>query len=290
MRRALAERGHGVIGVDLPGRGAEIEQDLADPGLDAGALARRVGPVGGIIHLAARITRGSSVDAGARRNLRAIAEAPVLLSEAWRAQHGPLHVVFCSTLKVYGAGIRGAIDPVATPLHPEPRSYGCAKALAERLLATAARRAGFSLAVVRPTYIYGTGQAAHNAIPIFLAACWRGEPPVVFGERGQELRDDVHVSEVAASLVAACLRRAEGPFNSAGERVRTLIEVAQLCCDAVAAAGGPAGLHPLCDPNLPPKPWVDQSFDATRTHDLLGVTATPMLARLTEQAAAMRTS
>jgi hypothetical protein len=55
----------GFVGVDLPGRVAEIELDLGDEAFDADALARRVGPVGRIIHLAARITRGSSVDAAA---------------------------------------------------------------------------------------------------------------------------------------------------------------------------------------------------------------------------------
>jgi UDP-glucose 4-epimerase len=273
-----------VIGVDVPGRGAEIEGDLG--AVDAGALARQVGPVAGIIHLAARITRGSSVDGPARANLRAIAEAPVLIGEAFQAVHGPTHVVLCSTLKVYGRQ-PCPIGPTASPLHPEPHSYGSAKALAERLLGIAARRAGFSAAVVRLTFVYGPGQAGHNAIPTFLRACWRGEPPVVFGG-GHELRDDVFVGDVADGLAEVCLRRAEGTFNAGGERARPLGEVAALCCEAVAAAGGPTIVGPRFDPAKPGKPWIDQSFDSSALHALLGRAPTPMLAGLTAQATALR--
>jgi nucleoside-diphosphate-sugar epimerase len=284
LRGALAQRGCEVIGVDVPGRGAELALDLAS--FDADALARRVGPVAGIIHLAARISRSSSVDAAARANLRAIAEAAPLLGEAFRAAHGPTHLVLCSTLKVYGPQ-PSPIGPAASPLRPEPRTYGSAKALAERLVAIAARRAGFPAAIVRLTYVYGPGQAAHNAIPIFLAACWRGEPPIVFGD-GHELRDDVLVTDVADGLAEVCLRRAEGTFNAGGERARALREVAALCCQAVAAAGGPGGLAPRFDGGRPRKPWIDQSFDSSAFHALRGRPPTPMAEGLAAQAAAMR--
>jgi UDP-glucose 4-epimerase len=284
LRRALAQRGCEVVGVDVPGRGAELALDLAS--FDAEALARRVGPVAGIIHLAARISRSSSVDAAARANLRAIAEAAPLLGEAFRAAHGPTHLVLCSTLKVYGPQ-PSPIAPSASPLRPEPRTYGAAKALAERLVAIAARRAGFSATIVRLTYVYGPGQAAHNAIPIFLEACWRGEPPVVFGD-GHELRDDVLVTDVADGLAEACLRRAEGIFNAGGEGARPLREVAALCCQAVAAAGGHVGLAPRLDGSRARKPWIDQSFDSSSFHALRGRPPTPMAEGLAAQAAAMR--
>jgi nucleoside-diphosphate-sugar epimerase len=284
LRRTLVGRGCEVIGVDVPGRGAEIGLDLG--GFDADALARQVGPLAGIIHLAARITRGSSVDAAARANLRTIAEAPVKLGEAWHTAHGPTHVVLCSTLKVYGPQ-PNPIAPTASPLRPEPHSYGSAKALAERLLTIAARRTGFSAAIVRLTFVYGPGQAPHNAIPTFLRACWRGEQPVVFGD-GHELRDDVLVTDVADGLAEVCLRRAAGTFNAGGERARSLREVATLCCQAVVDAGGPTGITPRFDRGKPGKPWIDQSFDSSALHALLNHAPTPMLAGLTAQAAEMR--
>ncbi len=154
-------------------------------------------------------------------------------------------------------------------------------------MAIAARRAGFSVAMVRLTYVYGPAQVASNAIPIFLRACWRGEQPVVFGD-GHELRDDVLVTDVADGLAEVCLRRVEGVLNAGGERARSLREVAALCCQAVAAAGGPAGLVPRFDPGRPGKPWIDQSFDSSALYALLGRPPTPMLAGLTAEAAAMR--
>src|SRR5262245_23960894 len=132
VREVLSRRGHAVAGIDLPDTGAEIPIDLGDRGFDAMALARRVGPVSGIIHLAARISRDSSVDARARRNAVAIAEAGVRLAEAWAQTWGPTHVVFCSSIKVYGA-LEHPIDPLVGPGRPEPNTYGSAKALAERL-------------------------------------------------------------------------------------------------------------------------------------------------------------
>ncbi|HEY6561572.1 MAG TPA: NAD(P)-dependent oxidoreductase [Polyangiaceae bacterium] len=283
LRRALSARRCTVIGVDRPGTGSEVELDLATPELDMSSLAARLGPVSGIIYMAATITRGSSVDGPARSNLRAIADAPVRMLEAWHALHGPTHVVYCSTYKGYGPPERLPIDPQRPPQRPDPHSYGSAKALAERLLDIAARRTGARYAVVRPTCIYGPGQHLHNAIPVFLRSCWQGQNPVIFGS-GSELRDDVFAPDLAFCLAEACLQRAEGPFHAAGERGRTIIEVAELCCRAVAELGGPSGIRPVLDASRPPKWWIDQSFDLQRTRNALGYEPTPLLEGLKHEA------
>lgn len=283
LRRVLVERGVQVIGVDLPDRGAEIARNLADTTFSAGELSETVGAVDGIVHLAARITRGSSVDGEARRNLRAIAEVPVQLMEAFSARHGTTHLVFCSSIKVYGLNGALPIDPDASPLHPEAHSYGSAKALAERLLAISRSRGLGTVAIVRPSYVYGPGQRATTAIPAFLRACWQGDAPAVFGD-GTQLRDDVLATDVAFCLAEACLRRVEGAFNAAGERARTLFEVAETCCRAVEAVGGPRGLTPTLSSARPPAPWHDQSFDISRTRTLLGYTPVSLLEGLKQEA------
>lgn len=287
LRRALVERGCAVIGVDRPGTGAEVEQNLSDPAFSARALAERAGPVDGVIYMAATITRGSSVDGMARDNLRAIASAAVDTFEAFHDVHGPTHFVYCSTYKGYGPPERLPIDPVRPPQRPDPHSYGSAKALAERLLAIAARRNGGRYAVVRPTCIYGPGQHLHNAIPLFLRACLEGRDPVVFGS-GTDLRDDVLASDLAYCLAEACLRRAEGAFHAGGERARTILEVAELCCRAVAELEGTAQRVPRVDPSRPPKWWIDQSFDIERTRALLGYEPTPLLEGLKREARWLR--
>lgn len=283
LRRALSARGCEVIGVDRPGTGAEIEQDLSDARFDAAALAERCGAVDGVIYMAATISRGSSVDAAARANLRAIASAAVDSFEAFHACSPQAHYVYCSTYKMYGPPEHLPIDPERPPQRPDPHSYGCAKVLAERLLAIASARTGARYAVVRPTCIYGPGQHLHNAIPTFLRSLWDGRAPVVFGT-GRDVRDDVLAPDLAHCLSEACLRRAEGAFHAAGERARTILEVAEACCQAVERLGGPSGLAPVVDGSRPPKFWIDQVFDLERTRRLLGYTPTPLAEGLAAEA------
>lgn len=283
LRRALELRKCEVIGVDRPGTGAEVEQDLADPGFDAERLAERCGGCDGVIYMAATISRGSSVDAAARANLRAIASAAVETFEAFHARSPAAHYVYCSTYKMYGPPDRLPIDPERPPQRPDPHSYGCAKVLAERLLAVAATRIGARYAVVRPTCIYGPGQHLHNAIPLFLRSAWDGRAPVVFGA-GTDVRDDVLAPDLAYCLAEACLRRAEGAFHAGGERARTILEVARSCCEVVARLGGPSGLAPVVDPGRPPKFWIDQTFDLARTRQLLDYSPTPLAAGLDAEA------
>jgi nucleoside-diphosphate-sugar epimerase len=283
VRAALTARGVEAMGADFPGAGAELDVDLASPSLDCAQLVRRTGPVDGIIYMAARITRGSSVDEAARGNLRTIADAPARLWEAYHAEYGPTHLVYCSTYKGYGPPQQQPIDPARPPQRPDPHSYGSAKALAERLLTIAAARMSGHYAVVRPTCIYGPGQHLHNAIPVFLRACLAGEAPTVFGT-GLERRDDVLASDLAYCLVEAALRRAEGAFHAGGEVGRSILEVATACCEAVATLTGVRGLAPRVDGSRPPKWWLDQSFDISRTREVLGYSPTPLAEGLRREA------
>jgi len=250
-----------AVGVDLPGSGADIEMDLGEPDLDPEALMKEAGAVDAIIWMAAKITRGSSVDGDARRNLTAIAEAPVRVLETYAAAgKGLPHLVLCSTFKMYGPPRDdAAIDPEDPPQSPDPHSYGSAKFLAERLAEIATARLGVRHAVVRPSCIYGPGQHSHNAIPRFLQAALDGESPVVFGD-GASLRDDVFAPDLSRLMAQAALQRAHGAFHASGDRSRTIAEVAQVCCEAVAAEGGPE-VQPKLDASKSPKWWIDQRFD-----------------------------
>ncbi len=283
VRAALDARSIATVGVDLPGSGAELGVDLGSGAFDALQLARDAGPVDGIIYMAARITRGSSVDAAARSNLRAISDAPVRVWEAFEALHGRTQLVYCSTYKGYGPPQQQPIDPARPPQRPDPHSYGSAKALAERLLTIASKRLGAPFAVVRPTCIYGPGQHLHNAIPIFLRSCLAGESPLVFGS-GRDRRDDVLASDLAYCLIEACLRRAEGAFHAGGEKGRSILEVAEQCCVAAQRLGITTPLVPQLDPSRPPKWWLDQSFDISRTRAVLGYQPTPLVDGLEQEA------
>lgn len=283
LAHAIRARGLEPIGVDLPETGASIEVDLADPGFDPDALAERAPDVIAVIWMAARITRGSSVDGAARDNLRAIAEAPVRTMEAYAARGGrPPHLVLCSTFKMYGPPRdERPIDPSDPPQSPDPHSYGSAKFLAERFVEIASERSGFRFAVVRPSCIYGPGQHAHNAIPRFLAAALAGEAPVVYGD-GESLRDDVFAPDLALLMLEAGLQRARGAFHAAGECSRTIADVARICCEAVEAEGGPR-VAPRLDPSRPPKWWIDQRFDREPSDRVLSYEPLDLLEGLRRQ-------
>jgi nucleoside-diphosphate-sugar epimerase len=282
LRAALESRGAECVGLDRPGTSAQVAADLANPDLDPMELWQRIGPVSAVIHLAADITRTSSVDDAARSNLQAIAVAPVRLVEAALGRGQRPHLVTCSSFKVYGPS-PGPIDPRIGPRRPDPWSYGSAKVLGERLIAVAASRAGFTYAVLRPTCIYGPGQHAKNAIPLFLRAALAGQAPRVFGA-GNSVRDDVFAPDLAELLAEAALRRIEGEFNAGGEGSRTIREVAGLCCQAVQALGRNAPPEPVLDTSKPAKWWLDQVFDLGPTRQAFGYTPTPLLEGLIAEA------
>lgn len=284
LRAALSRRGVTCIGVDLPGSGAEIEADLADPNFDPQGVWDAAGKTTSIIYLAARISRTSSVDGAARLNLRLIAEAPVRLIEEAARRGACTHLVDCSTIKVFGPQRQDAIQAATHPRRPDPFCYGSAKALGERLLAIAAPRAGFTYAAVYPTYVYGPGQHLHNAIPIFLKAALGGEDPLVFGD-GASLRDDVLAPDVADVLAEAALQQATGSYFAAGEGARTIFEVAEACCLAVAQLTGRPGPRPRLVPGEPPKWWRNQRFDLTPTRTAFGYDPTPLVRGLAFEAA-----
>lgn len=276
VRAALVQRGAECVGVDRPGTGAEIEVDLADPGFDPAAVWTTAGSAVAVIYMAANITRTSSVDAAARSNLRLIAEAQVRLIEAGAERGLCSHIVDCSTFKIFGPQQQERIVAKTHPRRPDPFSYGSAKALGERLLAIASSRSGFTYSMVHPTCIYGPGQHLHNAIPLFLKSALAGEHPVVFGD-GRSIRDDVYAPDLADVLIEAALQKKVGSFHAHGEKPRTILEVAELCCKAVAKLGGREDLEPRLEPGKPPKWWLDQTFDHAATREAFGFEPTPQL-------------
>ncbi len=283
VRAALVARGLGVVGVGRPGSGAEVELDLADDALDVEAAVEAIGPTSGVVYLAATISRGSSVDARARENLRVIASSAIAWMIATHARWSDAAFVYTSSLKVEGHTDGSPIDPSRPIVRPDAWSYGSAKAFAERALAAIARERGATLAVVRPTYVYGPGQHAANAIPTFLRGLWAGEAPRIFG-RGDELRDDVFAPDVAYVLAEACVRRAMGTFHAASGRAHTLLGLATACCQVIEELGGPPGLTPRLDPSRPARPWLDRTFDVTATQARLDYRPTALEEGLRRQA------
>ncbi|GIG56829.1 NAD-dependent dehydratase [Longispora fulva] len=140
-----------------------------------------------------------------------------------------------------GAALDTALVPEDAPL--DPRSVYAATKLAQEHLASAwARGVDGTVTALRYHNVYGPGMPRDTpysgVAAIFRSALERGVAPRVFEDGGQ-LRDFVHVSDVAAANVAACARDGVGvaAYNICSGQPRTVGEAATALAEAF---GGPA--------------------------------------------------
>ncbi len=200
--RAAAAAGHDVVAVDrrAPGAGIEaaawIEEDVRYPE----RIAPAIGYADVVIHLAA----DASVPHGERAPL-AMAEdnmagtaGALELAEAVEARQ----FRFASSAAVYG-------DPAGQlPLTEDsptaPLSfYGWSKWVGEQWCRRFAHTRGMELVIFRPGNIYGPGQDAAGEGGVVARFCERlraGQPLVREGS-GEQVRDYIHVSDVAGALL-----------------------------------------------------------------------------------------
>ena len=136
------------------------------------------------------------------------------------------------------------VEPVLVgedaPLDPR-NAYAASKLAQEHLAASWARATGGSVAALRYHNVYGRGLPRDTpyagVAAIFLSALHRGTAPSVY-EDGKQLRDFVHVRDVATATVRAAERHVDGvrAFNVGSGRPRTVGEMASALAGAV---GGP---------------------------------------------------
>lgn len=114
----------------------------------------------------------------------------------------------------------------AMPTSPTT-AYGHAKDALHRQLVLLGERAAFNLTWARLFYMYGEGQSATSLYPQLRAAAARGDAEFNMSA-GEQLRDYLHVADVASILVELALRPGvTGPVNvCAGVpiSVRSLVE------------------------------------------------------------------
>jgi dTDP-L-rhamnose 4-epimerase len=139
-----------------------------------------------------------------------------------------------------------SIDLVDEDARLSPRSvYAATKVAQEHLAAAWARESGGAAVALRYHNVYGPGMPRDTpyagVAAIFRSTLERGEPPRVF-EDGQQLRDFVHVTDVAAANVAAVAELAHHdrnagrlrPYNIASGEPHTIGDMAS----ALAGASG----------------------------------------------------
>lgn len=273
---ALRAAGHDVRVVDalLPAaHGGELRSagDLRDPGVARAAVTG----VDAVCHQAAMVGLGLDIgDVAAYVAHNDLATANLLRALAGRGFAGP--VVLASSMVVYGEGGYGCAEhgpqrpgprapgdleagrfeppcPVCgAPLAPhavtedapaDPRNvYAATKLHQEHLLAAYARETP----AVRPVAlryhnVYGPRMPRDTpyagVASIFRSAIAAGRAPRVFEDGGQ-LRDFIHVHDVARANVLALTGDARGAYNVATGTPRSVGDMARALC--AAAPGAPA--------------------------------------------------
>jgi nucleoside-diphosphate-sugar epimerase len=165
------------------------------------------------------------------------------LNRRWLSASAALFEAFFSAggRRAVAAGSCAEYAPSAAP-HAEDTSavapdtlYGETKAAAGAALQAAARGRG-SWAWLRLFFPYGPGEAAGRFIPAAIESLLRGQP--LDCSSGNQVRDFVHVRDVADACVLLLDAKCSGVFNVGTGRPSTLREAGAL----IAAETGTQGL------------------------------------------------
>jgi UDP-glucuronate 4-epimerase len=172
-----------------------VEGDIRDERAVAEAL--RLGPVEGVVHLAALAGVRPSLERPADYadvNVRGLA---VVLGAA--AKHGVRRVVFASSSSVYGEREDGPFqesDRVERPISP----YAATKRAGELLAHTFHHAHGLPIVCARIFTAFGPRQRPDLAIRKFADRMLAGQPVPVFGD-GSSLRDFTFVGDLVDGLL-----------------------------------------------------------------------------------------
>ncbi|HEX3036475.1 MAG TPA: SDR family NAD(P)-dependent oxidoreductase [Thermodesulfobacteriota bacterium] len=171
---------------------------------------------------------------------------------------------FCyiSTIDVYGQTV---FVPVSENHPTRPASYyGVSKLATEGLLRVYSDRTGVPVTVLRLSQVYGPGDTSGKAIPNFIRAALRGEPPTIYGD-GSDMRDYVYVDDVIDSVLSALTRQVTGTFNISGGKGHFLNEVVTTILQLLNSS-----LTPVYQPRALPASHI--ILDITRAREQLGYT------------------
>lgn len=249
-----------------------IEGDIRDPDAVRSALEG----VDAVYHLAACVGVGQSMyeiekytsvnNLGTAVLLEALIERPVR------------RLVVASSMSIYGEGLyrdsegrlvsgqersleslkahdwevrdgRGeALTPVPTPESKTPclsSVYALSKYDQERLCLMTGRAYSIPTVALRFFNVYGTRQALSNpytgVLAIFASRLLNGNPPLIF-EDGRQMRDFVHVSDVARAcrLALEVEAASDQVFNIGSGRQYTVLEIARSMAEVLNRKGSQA--------------------------------------------------
>ncbi|MDR2365318.1 MAG: SDR family oxidoreductase [Zoogloeaceae bacterium] len=279
LAKRLAASGHRVAGLghgnwpaveaNAWGVGYWIAGDVSVSNL--AQMRTALGIPDGIFHLAG----GSSVGAtltNPHEDFRRTVDSTAELLE-WMRQHSPrTPLVAISSAAVYGSGHKGLIPENARPSPYSP--YGAHKLMMEELCRSRAANFGLSIALPRLFSVYGPELRKQLLWDVCNKLETNGEAEL--GGSGSELRDWMHVGDVAAALERQIAwADATAPvFNIATGHPVAVRDVAV----ALAAASSPPSSPPPIRFSGQSRPGDPQNLcaDATRLKNSGFVCAMPL--------------
>ncbi|HWF26590.1 MAG TPA: NAD(P)-dependent oxidoreductase [Solirubrobacteraceae bacterium] len=181
-------------------------------------------------------------------NLRWV-EATLRLLRAF-ADTGGRRAVLAGTCAEYEWSAGGVCSEDETPLRPATL-YGASKDATRRVARAFAETAGFELAWGRIFFLYGPREPPQRLLPLVTKALLSGEPARV--TEGTQVRDFMHVDDVARAFVEVLDSEIRGAVNIASGTGVELRELVQL---AGAAAGRPELIELGAIPQRPGEPAV----------------------------------
>jgi UDP-glucose 4-epimerase len=142
------------------------------------------------------------------------------------------HVIYVSSDGIYDS--RLSLVSEESPCETGDM-YAVAHVVREKILLNACQKAGIPLTFVRPSAIYGAGDTHNSYGPNrFIRTALKEGKIVLFGG-GEERRDHIHVSDVAAIMLRCALRRSTGVINAVTGRALSFRQAAELVATAAAS-------------------------------------------------------
>lgn len=181
-----------------------------------------------LIHLAWYVEHGRFWTAP--ENVRWV-EASLALLRAFAAAGGSRAVLAGTCAEYDWTALDERCHEERTPLRPATL-YGAAKHALHTLAARYAEQAGFELAWGRIFFVYGPGEPERRLVPSVGRALLAGE--AVPTTRGEQVRDFMHVQDVAAAFAALAHSSVTGAVNIASGEPVTVRRMV----DTIAAAAG----------------------------------------------------
>jgi len=179
------------------------------------------------------------------------------------AERSGERAVLAGTCAEYRWGETGPCVESVTPLEPATL-YGAAKHATRTLLEAATPGLGIELAWGRVFFLYGPGEAPGRLVASVARALVAGERAATAG--GTQVRDFLHVADVAAAFAALLDSGVTGAVNIGSGEARPLRDI----IDAIGAATGrPELLDVGALPARPGDP-AELFADVTRLRDEVG--------------------